>query len=204
MTEISQTSCAIVGLVSRFVEKPDALKLEMHASPGGDCYWMLKGDPKDDSKLIGKSGAHVNALTFLLAQLGQAAGHTYSFRLFTEDTERRGHFMARAEDPMTYDVEPTRALLESILEMLLAGEFAVQAVPSVGAFAKLTFDFNINLADPADREDLQKTKRLVIAPATRLRGERSISMTTLDAIKTLFEAIANTEGVWFQINVEAS
>lgn len=176
--ELEKTKALLCDLVGSFIERPAALRVECQSGADGAAYWMMQGDLADEGKLVGAGGAHVKAVARLVESIGAARGQAFTFRLITVgDPQRRPERQER--DVIEYDPRPARDLLCRTLEALDIGEFKVEAGPGAGARRSLTFVFTVKTA-------------------------RYIDADTLDALGTLFRAIAKKDGVRFAINLSSA
>lgn len=226
--ETKQTSELLRALVSAFVDRPENVRIDEQESPGA-CYFILRVDPRDEPKVIGTEGSHVRALGFLLAQIGLAAGKVYTFRLIT-DSVPSTRCNREPRDVASYDVEPAKALLSRTLEGLNVGAFAVQAGPGPGPRSSLTFIITALLREEEDMRALtahlpvrNETERaeirrkiaaldreleagdardFTIEKRAKLRLQLEQTMTTIEALGTLFRAMAKRDGVRFYVQLE--
>lgn len=193
-TETNQTKTVLRDLVARFTEHPEALEITAQVAPPDEqthnwsCFWMMKGHPEDESKLVGKDGAHVRALEFLVSRFGVARLEVHTFRLITK-RKPEPRPQAVPNTAMSYDPQPTADLLSRILAELDLGEFLVRVGPGSGARNKLTFLFEILVRDGLDQRILT------------VRADPNADETIVGAIGTLFRAIAQKDGVRFDIKV---
>jgi hypothetical protein len=144
----------------------------------------MKGHAADDSKLVGRNGAHVKAFAFLVDHMGRAAGSPFTFRLVTTQPPVPSPKVIY-RNVLRYDPAPTAELLSAILETVDIGNFKVEVGQPSGPRQSLTFLFTITVEDAAD---LAKLK--VEEPPTR----ESLG----NAIGILFKAIGRRGGVNFE------
>lgn len=180
----------IRGLVSEFVTHPDNIELTtQHASDA--CLWLLKGHPDDEPKLIGRQGAHINALRFLVSQFGRARNEVHTLRLVTV-REPGDRPRATTKAAMTWDPAKHRELLTDVLSELPIDLFQVTVDPGAGARELLTFSFRILVRSESDHTTL--------TAAARIGNETTI----LAALQTLFRAIACEHGIRYELSVGRS
>jgi predicted RNA-binding protein YlqC (UPF0109 family) len=189
MTDTEQTESLLRDLVSRFVEKPDALRIAKQEAQDGSCYFVLAGDPDDGGRLAGKEGSHVDALALIVFAFGKANGRAYTFRLVNGP---RPEFRAKLEPraAVEYDAEPARELLGRVLAAMDLGEFAVDVGPGAGSRHALTFVFTVRVKDV--RDQLALTNPI----------DPNSPDTLVGALGTLFRAIAKKDGVRMNLVVE--
>lgn len=184
MNATNETTAAIFReLVESFIDHPHALELSTKEFAGA-CYWRMKGHADDQPKLVGKSGAHVRALAFVVKALGAGSGTVNTFTLAEPDPAPR-----RESSPpnvaISYDDEPARELLIRLLERMEIGDFVVVASQKPGA--PITVTLTVAVRTPDDYN------ALTVAPDGG-------SLTVVAALGTLFRARANKDGV--KINIE--
>jgi predicted RNA-binding protein YlqC (UPF0109 family) len=173
-------------LAQLYVGNPSAIRVEFQDSADGrSCYFVLKGDKRDDSRLIGRDGCHVHALNSLVEQVGRAQGRTFTFRLLTDRGRHEPY--EKGESALTYDPRPARDLLCRWLAALGVAGFSVEATPGPGARRSLSFVFEIKIGNMA------KAASLTISE----EGFPSI----VGSLGTLYRAIAQQQGVRFQLNL---
>lgn len=185
-TTPADLQCLIQNLTRLYVGKPEEITVRVQeASDGSAAYFALRGSPGDDSRLVGRDGCHVNALMFLVSQVGVEAGKVYTFRLFTSETH---------EEPwrgpkrlLDYDPSPACSVLQEWLEALGLEDFTVEVGPGEGPRTELSYTFQIKIQD--------KT----LATALTLKGDKGISV--IGAIGTLIRAIGKQNGVKLQLDI---
>jgi predicted RNA-binding protein YlqC (UPF0109 family) len=181
-TATSTINDLIRDLAISFIDHPETLELSVKEHPGA-CYWAMRGHADDQPKLVGKRGAHVQALGFLVKALGQSNDSLYTFKLLEpEPAPRRDTSPPKLASD--YDMRPMRDLLCRVLENLGIGDFKVEGVFSPGM--PISILFNIRTRTPEDYATL------TVAPDGGL--------TIVGALGTLFRASANRDGV--RINLE--
>ncbi len=139
-------------LVSSFIDHPEALQVEVREFPGA-AYWSVLPHADDYGKVCGRKGAHIRALTQLLARIGSTNGERWRLRLPEPEPGPRRE-SSPAVQMKTYD--PTRAeeLLarsvgaalgcdvvvdsEEIADEKLSYLLRIRAPVEPGAFARLT------------------------------------------------------------------
>jgi predicted RNA-binding protein YlqC (UPF0109 family) len=189
-----KTLTLIRDLAAGFVEYPEALRVEAQEAEGTTAYFMLKGHDEDESKLVGKQGCHVDALAFLISAIGIVNGWVYTFRLITAK-RMMGQPENGPRDAIAYDPEPARILLARILEALSLVGATVTVGPGAGARDCLSFTFAIRVKDEYQFSILTMRHEII-------RSERPLSMALIEAIGTLFRAIARKDGARFRITAE--
>jgi predicted RNA-binding protein YlqC (UPF0109 family) len=206
MTAAAQVEDLLRDLCSAFVERPELLKVASQESLTGECFFALQGAPEDEPILVGKHGSHVDALTWLVAQFGEAEERAFTFRLVTPG-ERGEWEPMRRNDATEHDPRPARDLLCRILEAIGATQFSVEVGPGTGARSSLLFIFTIRPRDSDDHARLITPRRVVVRPALPecgkypARPERAIESTFLAAVGTLFRAISRKTGARYSVAV---
>jgi len=220
-TAPQQITVLLRDLLSAFVEHPADLKVmarDIAATPTTPAHllFIVTCSPEDEPILIGKRGAHVQALMFLVERFGEAVGTPYRLSAVTDgapgEWEKIAPKVATEHDPAG-----AAALLDSILTELPIGQYALEEGEDMrnltpreiaaGLHNALAFSFVITPRDPADAAKLKTPQRLIIREATpALNGrpakpELSVELTTLDILVTLFLAIARRAGVRYSLSV---
>ena len=174
-------------LAGRYVYFPKDIKVEFQEAKDGSCYFVMQGNPVDDPRLIGRQGDHVDALSCLVERVGKAFGRYYTFRLLS----RRGQSATTTPtiDALEYDARPDRDFLCEWLKVLGANGYSVDLTPGDGPRTKLTFNFNVTIPD----------RQLVVD--FMMSEAKPHSMSVINAIGTLYRAIAKQKGVKFQVNL---
>lgn len=186
MNDVTSAALAdyIRQLTTRYVGNPAGIEVAFQDSTDGACYFALRGDQRDDSKLIGQQGSHVNSLNFLIESAGRAQGRTFTFRLHTNEGRHLPY--PNGKDALTYDFRQDRDLLCSWLTALGLENFSVEVTPGKGARSRLSFDFEVRI--PNYQKALEMT-----APVNGL--------SKIGALGTLYRAIAMQKGVRFQVTL---
>ena len=176
----------IQDLARMYVGKPDQLAVKFQESgDGSSVYFMMRGSQEDDSRLIGRDGSHVDALTYLIQKIGEAEERIYTFRLLTAPERSDPWFPPKDADE--YDPTPAKDMLLRILNALKAADVITVTVgPGAGPRTSLSFNFDVKIPDRKAAEAL-----------TASTG----GVSTVGAIGTLFRAIAKQAGVRFQIRL---
>lgn len=196
-------------LASAFVERPAELKIASQESLTGECFFALQGAPEDEPILVGKGGSHVNALTFLVAQLGEAEGKTFTFRLITPnepDEDSAPWERIKTQSAIAHDPAPAAAMLRRIFDAL-GVQATVEVSPGRGARSSLAFVFQIHPRDAEDHQRLTAGRRVVVRPFLPANGrhperrEIAIEATIEGALGTLWRAIALSQGVRYSVAV---
>ncbi len=185
-TQTEQLNDLLRELVESFIDHAHALSISAKEVPGA-VYWTMQGHADDYGKLVGKKGAHVNALTLLVSALGTAADQLFTFKLLEPEPAPR----RPASPPKTassYDPRPARDLLCRILENLGLGQFCVESKIDKGAQISVTFEIAV-------RTD-EDYRALTVAP-----GNTPDALSIIVALGTLFRAHANKGGIRTQLEV---
>lgn len=185
-TQTEQINDLLRELVETFIDHPHALALTPKEVPGA-TYWTMQGHADDYGKLVGKKGAHVDALTLLVSSLGEAADQLFTFKLLEPEPAPR-----RAASPPKqaehYDPRPARDLLCRILENLGLGQFAVEAKITKAGQIEVLFEITV-------RTD-EDYRALTVAPDNSPKG-----LSVIAALGTLYRAHANKGGIRTQLEV---
>jgi predicted RNA-binding protein YlqC (UPF0109 family) len=184
MTTATETiSDLLRDLATAFIDHPEKLDVSFKEFPGA-CNWSMRGHADDQPKLVGKRGAHIQALAFIVKALGLTNDSLYKLKLLEPEPDARRD----ASPPRLasdYDPRAMRDLLCRVLENLGIGEFKVEAVTSPGMPIAVLFNIHTRTA-----EDYTA---LTVAPEVG-------GLTVVGALGTLFRAHANKVGV--RINLE--
>ena len=195
-TETAQTKALLLELIGAFISFPESLRIVAQESETGDVYWIVKGEPEDDPKLIGRGGEHVQALTLIVREIGLALGKIYTLRLLTESAPRDREPQP-FKDTLEYNPLPARTLLERVIESLNVGKFAVAVGPGAGPRTSLSYVFAVRFEEVADSLALTRGLGMKF-------GEREVFTTLEYAIGVIFRAIAKQAGVRFHLVIEKS
>ena len=185
----------ILRIARAFVAHPLDLQLTSQESRDGAIYWALECNPEDEPKLIGRAGSHVDAIRYLVTQMGRANVATWTFRLVTTgascEREKQAQIVAT-----NYDPTEAKNLLMEILCQLEIGGFEVACDNGDGKRTMLAYRFAIWLENPTDRGVLTMRR-----PFKHGEGD---TMSTLDALGTLYRVIGKTAGVKIKIVIDES
>jgi predicted RNA-binding protein YlqC (UPF0109 family) len=185
--EIQRQSALIRKLVERFIDHPEALMIDPREHPG--CvYWTMKCHADDFSKMVGKQGAHYQALLVLLAEFGRSTGSQYILKRYLEPDPAQRRDMMHKKSVHHYDVEPAQVLLEEVLGNLGIGQFGLTTVQS--SYNPITYVFSITTRAYEDYT-------LLTVPSEN----RTNPMTLIGALGTIFRAYANRDGVRLNLEV---
>ena len=174
-------------LAQRYVRNPVAIEVGFQESKDGACYFVMRGDPRDDPRLIGRKGDHVDALTALVKRAGEAQNRIFTFRLISKPGQSTNS--TPIVDALTYDPTADREILHVWLDLLGAENYRVEVSPGTGPRTKLLFNFEITIPDQVLAESFTKC------------DGAAHSMSVINAIGTLYRAIAKQKGVQFQVNL---
>ncbi len=161
--------------------RPMRGRIDLHVTP----------NINDQGKIVGKGGAHIRALKYLMAQLGERQGQQIVIYLHENDGGQRFPDPVRAVGKPTYNTAGHLALLQDLLNGLLDEPPAI-TVSRRKSLAPVPpiFIFNIEARRIQDHERLQPP----------LAGdEQAVSVIT--ALETIFNAAARKEGVTFRLEV---
>ena len=179
------TADLIKALTQLYVGNPEAIEVAMQEGEDGSCYFAMRGDPRDDSRLIGRDGSHVQALEFLVKRIGAAQGRIFTFRLL--DTKGRHEPYPLPPPQITYDTKRIQNLLSQLLAAIGVEGFYVQAGPGVGPRQTLAYEFVIDIQNRAIAESLTYSL------------ENNLSV--IGSIGTLVRTIGRQQGVSLQVRL---
>lgn len=181
-------------LVGNYIDQPDALDIKLQETSDGSCYFAMRGAKRDDGKLIGNAGSHVEALSFLVQQMGSVQGKNWTFRLITNPGEKAVSEMRDPRDVLDFDPKPA---LDFLAKLLYAFGIAVPITvgPGSGPRNSLTFEFIIWTTTRAAYRELT-------VPPDDDPDSVFYDMTIIGAIGTLMRACAKKSGVRFVIVAE--
>lgn len=188
MIDHDQTTLLLRRLLESFTDHHGDLELKFREMPGR-VDWLLKGNLNDQGKLVGRQAAHIKAIKFILAELGEVAGEQYFIRLMEANAGERGMPAPPRVAPADYDTTPAMELLYDLLKAML------DEPPTIGLIKDMAGDqpgwtFRIQCGRIQDYEKL-------IEPVD---GEPA-NQTLLTSLGTLFRAAGNKDGVSFKIEV---
>lgn len=183
-----ETTLLIRRLLESFTDHHADLDLRFREMPGR-VDWLLAGNINDQGKLVGRQAAHIKAVKFILAELGDVAGEQYFIRLEEAAAGERGMPAPPRVPPPDYNTAPTAKLLFDLLSALL------DQPPVIGLIKDTTGDkpgwtFRIQCVRVQDYEKL-------VAPV----DDDPSNQTLLTSLGTLFRAAGNKDGVSFKIEV---
>lgn len=189
MTEEVQRHAELIRkLLNRFIDHPEAMMIDPREHPG--CvYWTMKCHADDFSKMVGKGGAHYQALLVLIAELGKAVGSQYILKRYLEPDPVQRRDMMHKKSVDTYTVAPAETLLEELLANMRIEQFGLTTTRANRGIP-LTFTFSITTRAYEDYT-------LLTVPSEN----RTNPMTLIGALGTLFRAYANRDGVRFNLEV---
>lgn len=190
MNTVKPTTAKEIGdliedLTKLYVVNPEAIIVATQESRDGSAYFALKGDPQDDSRLIGRDGCHINSLTFLVKQAGIEQDRDFGLRLITSPVRMHPWEAPRAE--VSYDPAPALDIAVRWLGALGVEDFTVTVEPPEEETRQLTFNLTVKIKDRSVAEDLSETVE---------RGQSVIG-----ALGTLLRAVGKQNGVRIQLNL---
>lgn len=185
-TQTEQINDLLRELVETFIDHAHALSISAKEVPGA-VYWTMQGHADDYGKLVGKKGAHVDAMTLLVSSLGTAADQLFTFKLLEPEPAPRRP-ASPTKTAAHYDPVPARDLLCRILDNLGLGQFAVSYKVEKDAQISVLFEIAV-------RTD-EDYRALTVAPENSPKG-----LSVIAALGTLFRAHANKRGIRTQLEV---
>lgn len=172
-------------LIESLIDRPRDLQID-YRTMDGRVEWRIIPNVDDQGKVVGKGGAHIKAIKFLMAEIG--IQHFSKFVVMLEQGPGvAGPDPVRRPAAPTYSVTPAKTLLEDILAALFDEAPAVEVVRD-----GLHFEFLITAARVQDHDKLQPP----------IAGDED-AQSLITALATLFNASAKRDGVLFKIEVEA-
>jgi predicted RNA-binding protein YlqC (UPF0109 family) len=187
-TETEKLSDLLRDLVSSYVDHGSEIEIEAVEHPGA-VYWSIRGHAEDYGKLVGKGGAHFEALRTLIAAIGEAREELHVLNRFKEPEAARRRRPSDAEYAETYDPRPARDLLCRVLEPLV-GDFNVEATVRPNRDPRIPFPLFLTLTVTV------RTEEDYAELAAPKQG-----VTLVGALGALFRARANRDGIGIQIDV---
>ncbi len=184
--DIAEDVCAMLRrVIETIIDRPRDLAIDYRPMRGRiDLH--VTPNINDQGKIVGKGGAHIRALKYLMAQLGERQGQQIVIYLHENDGGRRFPDPVRAVGKPTYNTAGHLALLQDLLNGLLDEPPSITVVRESG-FAQPAFVFVI------EARRVQDYERLVPV------GEGSQSLVT--ELGTLFRAAGHRDGVSFRLEV---
>lgn len=190
MTEIDKIESLLRDLAGSFIEFPKDLQITTQLSDDGKSRLLvMKGNPKDESKLVGKNGCHIRALNFIVITLGWSRGEVWTFRLVTESTHPNP--FQKRKYALKFDPKPHCDLLRRLM-VAYQIPCTVSVGPGNGERDMLSYEFTITVV--AGEFDFYGA---LTKPPLAAYGEKTI----LNSIDTIFRGIALFNGVRFQVAV---
>jgi len=174
-------------LLEVVIDYPRDLELDYRLLVGR-TDWRIRGNINDQGKLVGRQGAHIKAVGFIMSAIGNSRGQQYVVRLEEGQGERHPEIGRRPASP-TYSCTAKLQLLKDILAEVLEEPAEVQ-VWKDGCDSPPTFVFTI----VAKR--IQDYESLVQAPFAD-------ESTLIGACGTLFRAAGHCDGVVLKLEVPA-
>lgn len=172
-------------LIESLIDMPRDLQID-YRELRDRVEWRVVPNINDHGKVVGKGGAHIKAIKFLMAEIG--IQHFTQFVVMLEEGPgERGPDPVRRPATPTYSVTPAKTLLEDILAALFDEAPRVEVVREGPHF-----EFRITTYRVQDHDQLQP-------PIAGDDDAESI----ITSLATLFNASAKRDGVLFKLEVEA-
>lgn len=118
------TARLLRSLVELIVDHPADLTVDYRLMHGRTDFRVLP-NINDQGKVVGKKGAHVKALKFLLSRLGEACGQQFVLQLDEDTDGRREADRGKPVALDTYDFRPHLEVLMELLEALTSEQIEV-------------------------------------------------------------------------------
>lgn len=185
-----ETSRLLRALIELIVDRPADLTVDYLVLPAGRIDFRVLPNINDQGKVVGKQGAHVKTLKFLLAQIGEAAGQQFVLRLEQDDAGKREPSAGR---PLAFGnaaryVKVLRELIDALFENEV--EIRLDMEPLGSATEYLFRLYPMEAADYARLVEVQ--------PAGEFQGQ-SLAV----ALATLFRAAGLRDGEDCRVEVPA-
>ncbi len=181
-------------LVAAYTSKPDELELHIKDVPGA-VYFKIRAHGDDQPALVGTRGSHVDALSLIFSEVGEAAGAPLVLTLLEPDVRSPRRMQLPPVPPkIRFNFMPAQALLIRLINALGISEvsFEVMERLDIDRKAKAEIEFKIFVRSSDDYEKLT-------VPMTAKYGAKI--PTLIAALGTLFRAYAMKEGVIFELRV---
>jgi predicted RNA-binding protein YlqC (UPF0109 family) len=190
--EFNQAEHVVRSMINSFIDHPESLTIS-GTEHTGFTWWSIQGHADDFSKLVGKGGAHFNALKMLLNAIGQNQSIQYALRRYEEPEPAQRKEYSPRKVSCFYSSEPAELLLQMVLASVGITEATLESQRAVSLDPTPDFSIRIYVHSPADF-------RLLNQPP----NDSNVPMCLLGAIGTLFRAYANKEGVRFTLAAHIS
>lgn len=190
MTAPSKVSELLRALAGAFLAHPEELMVVHQEALDGACLFGMQGEKEDEPRLIGAGGTHVTAFSTLVAAMGDRRNLKWSFKLVTSPG-RANPAPNPPKDTLKHDPAPAMLLLSRVLKECLVGGFAVEISHGKGPRRDLTYAFSIYLLDQRDYARMVHWT------------EPDGKMKLIEAIGTLYRAIARSQGVRYELEVKS-
>lgn len=182
----ADTAALLRSLIELLVDRPADLTVDyrmMH----GRVDFIVMPNINDQGKVVGKQGAHVKALKFLLARIGESAGQQYVLRLDEDPWGKREPEKPKPEAPPTYSYAKHLMVLGDILKAFHPEwtDVSVTAVPGQ------RYVFRISTASGLDYGLL----------VSQRQGGEFEGQSLVTALGTLYRAAGLRDGVEMRIEV---
>lgn len=174
------------SLVELLVDRPADLTVDyrmMH----GRVDFLVMPNINDQGKVVGKMGAHVKALKFLLARIGDAVGQQFVLRLDEDTNGRREPEKPKPVASDKYSYMPHLRVLKRLMLALNAATVDVSVTIEPGA----KYDFRLAIVSHVEYEVLAG-----LQPCGEFDDQ-----SLLAALNTLFRAAGLRDGVEMRVEV---
>ncbi len=196
--DITETLSLLRELVSAFVAHPEALDFKHQAAADGSVYFAMRVHPDDEGRCVGAGGCHVNALAFLVQEMGAKLGHSWTFMLVTEN-EARDRTASVPRRAFDFRPDPVISLVGRLLGRIARHSFGIYLDAGSGPRVHLSYVLSLRMDD---REDRAAVNREIPLLTTEREGRASVEMNVLAAVGTMLRAIAKHQGVRLHIQLE--
>jgi predicted RNA-binding protein YlqC (UPF0109 family) len=186
--ETTATMALLREILGGLIANPEHLRIEAREFPGA-VYWTIRVQADDYGKVVGKAGAHIQAIAFILDDIGRAIETTYAVTLpEPEAAPRRPNLPPVSSE--NYDPEPARDLLERTLAPRFADTVCVETViPTDGQWPYYRFVVTVREKDFAE----------LVSPRDFVMGNKTLRNSLVDSLGTLWRARGQKEGVKLMI-----
>ncbi len=179
----------VARIASAMVRNPEALKLAHQEARDGSCFFGLQSSEADEINLIGRGGSRVKALRFFVFKFGSLLRTNYNLNVITEHSG--AGVPIRVHTAIAHDPVPDLKLLRDMLAGLDFGTALIGVGPAETADSGLSFTFRVEMKDPRDKREMFAKDSAA--------SEDIAELNLIEALGTLFRAIAAKRGVRYQI-----
>jgi predicted RNA-binding protein YlqC (UPF0109 family) len=189
VTHEDERADLISRLLEALIDNPRELNLD--AMPlEGRVNWWVKVNISDTGRIVGKQGAHMNALKVLVAAMGRRYEEDWRFEMNEPDPGER-HDKPRVAQPRTYNSSDASLLLAELVRAILGH------TPHI-----IVRDAHPDYTWSIEAEAVQDYETLVTAMPVMGRPDLA-PIQPVAALGTLWRAYGRQHGVNFKVEVPA-